>query len=361
MIKEVDELSSWTAETGNGIFNFPFYDRVPPECMAFIQEQFARFNVPLHEELLELADAAGYVPFCVVDGFAPYLIFSGISDVDITDDWCRHAYEMIEYEGATPQELDAERLETYIYIPGQAERVFMDCLSRPGLDALPYDAGDILREASGKYNDDWISDVWSRLSEECKQACFRHMPAPPGSEFSLCETTFTGYTELAMWAAFLWLIGPPGRSLRAGTCEIFDAAMASGECLLAEGCVIDAIHYRKLQRAPKSCHRCGLDAWCVELTSSGPSMVGQSARHICEHCLTEGMPVYRPANCGGKMCRWLTCPYHPDHGTQRAGMHGWYGQHGQLAGGSLRVNSMVRRASLDGTRQPTMKQLEGPR
>jgi hypothetical protein len=166
------------------------------------------------------------------------------------------------------------------------------------------------------------SDCCYSLNPDSHEA-LRRMCTDAAGNFN--AQMFGAYFELAAWSATLWLIGPPGREFRMANHDIFSAALTFGEAVMVEGSVIDPGYYRKLSRAPMSCVVCGLAAWCVEMVSSA-----HTARYMCEHCLSQGMPPSAMATCGGKRCLLAACAHHPYHSLGTVGIHQARKEYGQL-------------------------------
>lgn len=296
---------------------FSFGD-VPQECSDFCFSQYDRFKIPFPIELLEVLTSGASAAFYYMDCVDPYAMLHGVSDVEMTDDWAMYAYEIVD--GNRVFEADPTSLETYKLMPGQDEAMFNQILSYPGLDALPYMLGCNIRDVlSGEYG----SDAAYSVSADC-MALLKNMCLKPDG--SVNREMVDAYFELSSWATTAWLIGPLGRSFRYGNHEVFSIAMDHGEAVLFDGAVLDPRYYRKLPRAPRSCLRCGLSSWCVEMVSSG-----SSARYLCEHCLSEGMPPSSIATCGSKRCLLATCPHHPYHHLGSAGIYQARTEHGQLS------------------------------
>lgn len=122
--------------------------------------------------------------------------------------------------------------------------------------------------------------------------------------------------------------GPPGRQWRVEDHPIFYEAMTnpSGEAILYEGTILNKDSFRRLPRAFQSCVCCGLDGWCVEMVQ-----IEGMTRSICEKCLNGNAPMYEGSTCGTKVCRYITCPHHPNK-DDRAALHDIYRERGALLG-----------------------------
>lgn len=323
-----DQLSDWVANTNSGIMGFIFGD-VPPECLSFCMSQYERFNVPMPAILESVVVAGSCATFYYMDCVDPYVLFSGISDVDATDDWAMYAHEVMDDRGKA-HEINPESLETYVFRPGQDERVFHNIMSHPGLKALPVGLGDCIADViHGEYG----SDCCYTLSMEADDA-LRSICTAADGRFN--REMHDAYFELAAWATCAWLIGPLGRDFRYTHHDVFCTAMDHGEAILYDGTVLPPKFYRKLSRPPKSCAKCGIPAWCVELVSSGVT-----SRYMCESCYSEGMPPSSLSTCGSKRCLLTTCPHHPYHSLGAAGIQYARKDYGQL-GASARGESALR-------------------
>lgn len=331
-----DQLWDWACNYGQGIMGLA-PDVVPEECVDFCLSQFARFNIPLPSCIIDVIIRGAGVTMYHVDVEDPYALLSGVSDVNAVWDWCHNAYEVWDgpHNGYEP---DPQFLETFAYAPGQAEVVFDHTLSHPALDALPNMIGDYLSgmiRGVSDYSSYIEEPVWKSLNEDHILE-LRSMCLTPEGTFN--ETKFLAYFDLAAWAAFAWIAGPPSRAFRMYHHEIMSVAIKYGECILADGLVIAPTHYKKLSRPPQSCYRCGVAGWCVEIV-----LTMGNASYMCEHCLTEGMPKPKnsPLNCGSKMCMFTECPHNPYHGMGAGGINRSRAEHGQL-GAMARGESCLR-------------------
>lgn len=306
-----------------------------PEALRFCISQYERFNISLPEKIIPVVEEGIAATFMYVDYIDPYSLFWGLGDVDITDDWASYAYEV--KDGKHYVELDPETVETFFYVPGQAEDQFHYMMSHPGVRAIPSGASSGILEV---LNGDWHGDTGceERIDSEVRKALYDLCRNPDGS---VNNTTVDAYFELAAWASFAWISGPLSRDARVALSDIYATAIRYGECIMVDGSVIAPGDYRRLSRPPKSCHRCGISAWCTELI-----ICQGSSRHLCEHCLSEGMPRSKRATCGTKMCMLVRCPHHPHHGLGSAGLGRTYREYGQLSsksrgqsGGLLSENS----------------------
>lgn len=292
------------------------YDSIP-ECLDFCLGQYERFKIPVIKEIEEVIEVGIASTLIYVDGVDPYALFNGVSDVDMTDEWSRYTYEVSDYNRY--YEVSPENLETFLHIPGQSEESFNSILSQPGLKAHAW----VGVEISAVLDGDWGmgETCMDRISVPAREALWDLCRKNGKVNEEMCRA----YFELASWAALAWIVGPPSRVFRAQHHDVFAIAMSCGEAILVDGSVISPLDYRKHNRPPESCYRCGISAWCVELTSE----LG-GTKYICEHCLSEGMPLMGYATCGSKRCMLNQCPHHPYHHLGAAGLGVTRRNHGQL-------------------------------
>jgi len=322
---------------------------VPEECHRFCLEQYHRYKIPMPRCIDTIIRLGAGVSMRYVDYIDPYVLLrNGLSDVEMTDDWHKHAYIVNDGTGNL-YEPSPEGIESYGAVPNQADETFHKMMSFPGLDALPYGIGSELKGLINGVSDYCYQEevpVWDELTAQELEELNRMCLFPNGGGVSSLK--FEAYFELAAWAAFAWIVGPLSREFRATHHDIMSVAMTNGECILLDGCVISPVHYRKLERPPNSCYMCGIVSWCVEMT-----MAGEATNHMCEHCLSEGMPkLTKFATCGSKMCMVAECPHNPYHNLGSAGIHKARSEHGQLG-------AMARGESVMKVMGETNKQLKG--
>lgn len=311
-------LHEYHMQTGYGLIGLQDPDDLPGELIEFCFSQYDRFSIP--RPPLEVVKLGAWSTYEAVDIAAPYSLFMGVSDVDLSADWQATAYDIHDPETGRIIEADPEWLETFVYMPGQAEESFNHFMSRPGLGNLPYPACEIIEFClDGEWNSG--EEVESRLSEEdemiLRSLCAREDGTVDGARAR-------NYFKLAAWAAWCWFIGPHSREWRYNYHDIFNVCLRDGECLLYEGVLVAPTHYKKINRPPKSCAACGLSSWCVEM-----SQIQGTTRYICEHCLN-GPPMFEQATCGTRACRHVECPYNKFHGV-KGGIHQILHRTGQLS------------------------------
>lgn len=315
-------LHNWISEGGSGMLGLYWHD-VPDMCLDFIMCQMTRFNIPFNKDILDVLRVGAYASFSWCDIQDPYCLFWGVSDVNLTDDWSQNTYELHDLWGhQVSKEADPEYLETFVYVPGQCEAVFEEHLAKPGLLALPNCAGHGISDLlCGEYNGE---ECWDGIDSTAHNALVALCTNPDGS---VDKRRMMAYFELAAWAGFLWLAGPYGREFRREHNLIMDTAIQFGESILLEGSIITPENYRKYPRPPQSCYRCGVPAWCVELTQD----MG-TTRYVCMACTHAGLPPLSAMHCGSTYCKYSSCPHNPFHTHGQAGIYAAARHNGQLLG-----------------------------
>jgi hypothetical protein len=303
----------------------------PTEAIAFVREQFERYKVPLYPEIEEILSYGPLLIMDYVNQVDPYALFFEFSDIECTQDWYNYTYEVLDKNGVV-SELNPERLDTFLYVHGQAEKFFEAYINNPGFNQLPqFLCASIMDVHTDVLKDDYllqmyswhgrdgetdVIDLYHRLKNRCKM---------PNGEVNLKWAN--AYFDLTMWAGVLWLFGPLSRGFRQEHNGITEAALESmGEVLLYEGTIYRTGQFRKVARQPKSCYRCGTSAWCVEETVDDDGAI----RVICESCATAGGASYDGATCGTKFCRYWDCPNNLYHYDDKAARMGAMRKHGQL-------------------------------
>lgn len=333
------DLWDWVSNTDQGLWPFEFGD-VPESCTDFITSQFQRFGIPFPTSVFEVASAGASAAFyvaCVID---PYALFSGTSDVVITDDWGKFTYELLPWDGAFgTTEAPPEFTESFMLTPHNDEAWANGALGQPGLKALPGMIGEHIEDCLvGQHN---AEELYDAIDEKTELA-LRDLCTVNGQ---LDKARFQAYFELAAWAGFIWLAGPGGRDYRNEHIMIFNSCHEHGECILIEGTIIEPTHYKKHSRPPKACIQCEVQTWCVELTMDGVATV-----HICEKCLYGGFPSQGIATCGTKLCRDSSCMHHPFHNLGREGGVAAARAYGQL-------NAMAKSGTAPRIQGPDARQL----
>ena len=239
---------------------------IPQEMMTFIEEQHKRFNVALPpEEVIRYTIEYTYTALTRWD---PYSWFSGITDVECTQSWMDHTYEIMNLDGEKV-EVDPEELETFRIFPGRDLTSFNDAITNPGLGNLPCGIGSLIDEF---------------LDGECTSGESVMGCLSPHAAYTLREMshnnpdTVKAHVHLIAWSAACWMIGPMGKEYRRDICHIFDTCYEYGECIVFQGYVYSPNEYKVVNRAPRSCVICGLDSWCVEMVH-----LDGMTRYICEH------------------------------------------------------------------------------
>jgi len=314
-------LHDYSASTGYGIMGIDGEEYLPRELLDFCRTQYERYNIPVPPE--SVIRAGAWATYYTVDYVDPYSLLFGVSDVNVNGDWEKYTFELLDPDirtGGSPF-ADPEWLETFSYVPGQSEASFNHYMSHPGIQNLPAFVTDYIELGlDGEWNGmDYLAQIGNEdeliLREMCK-----------GPDGTVNGEEVKRYFHWSAWAAWCWLIGPPGREFRYNHNDIFWSCFNGGECVIYDGFIIGPEQYRKIQRSPSSCdvEGCGLDSWCVEL-----SQVGGKAIRVCEFHLNGNLPLYEGATCGTKACRHVECPYNSLHG-QNGGLAAMYRKSGQL-------------------------------
>lgn len=313
---------------GNAMFHGP-NAYVPEMAQDFVVEQYNRFRFPHVGMSKYLHIVAPAMIIDLVDYDDPYLMLWDASDVTMTHDWETYTYEVTE-DKEVYWELDPERLETFRYIPYQADEFFNKHMAMPGLDAFPSWLGGTIKAyvdqvlaqgfSAGSYylhNIPTPNDVYDDLSKRIL------------NEDGLTnESRVNAYFDLALWASTLWIFGPLGRDYRMSTSDIMEVCLTDGECIVYDGEAISPEFYRKTDRPIRSCYKCGIGGWCVELSMDDNA----TCRYICEGCLSRGMKPRNGATCGTKFCKYFECPHNAYYNAGQGAVRDVMRTHGQLAG-----------------------------
>lgn len=308
-----DQLWEWINSGCNGLMGFT---KLPEECFTFCLEQYARFGIPVPPELYNVVEAAASVPFFYTDVIDPYALLHGASDVNFTLDWGNYTFEVKDEYTGRYFEASPEFFESFVYDPRQCEENFINILSKPGIESTgcAYELEEML------FGQEYGDCCLTNLDTSDRNFLFEYCRIDGVVNNDRVEA----FCKLAAWAAYAWLIGPPGACYRSQM-DIFYVAATYGECILLDGCVIAPDRYRKLERAPLSCHKCGIASWCIEMC-----LIDGGTRYVCEHCLSEGMPKTKMATCGSKRCMQTICPHHPYYHLGASGIRTYTREHGQL-------------------------------
>ena len=309
-------LSDWCMETGTGYTGISVED-LPEGWKQFVFEQFCRFKVPVKTTMFNqvlLHAAAGVIH--VIDYFDPYAMLYRMTDVTLDFRWETHTFIL---DGA---EVDVTELDTFRLEPMLAQQTLQDCLAKPGLKALPYEIGTAIKDAlDGELYDVDVSHAeqfmsaegWEELADLCTQNGIldRNMQA--------------NYFYLAAWATVCWFLTPEGTRTLVDHSDIMAATYQYGECILYDGYIYTPDCYKVIERPPRTCHQCGLNAWCVEMVAEEGG-----AAWCCEKCTNEGLPPVQAYMCATKFCKYTVCPHHPFHTDDEHGAGMFTRRHGQL-------------------------------
>lgn len=303
------------AVNNSGVGVMGLNEGVPYECMNFVRSQFERFRVPVTERVWGLIENGAQYGLCFIDYDMPYALYWGLSDVEMTDDWRNYSFHLFDSKDSIGYEANPEYLETFTYVPGQSDRVFQHIMANPSLKDIP-EFGEELYDRLDEY-----------LAWSCPELVSEYLPAVEEmfGEESAAENA-RAYFEMAAWAAIAWICGPYSREYRKDANLIFDVCEKYGEAILYEGQVIAPANYRRVNRAPESCHRCGINSWCTESTLEGDTVV-----LICEACQNGSLPRLTELSCGTKVsCKYTGCPHHPLHYRGAGAFREAMNKHGQL-------------------------------
>jgi hypothetical protein len=314
-----------------------FSSDVPDPCYNFVTDQLVRFGFPMSDALSALPIVASLETFMHVGTRDPYVLFTrGLSDVDLTDEWQTHAYEVIRYTSmgtSMRYEPKVGDVESYRLNIVQSEAVYRDFMNSRFLgyaDAItgkgvglrtrgpngepvwewmqpPHPLHDIAFELRDAIHATCTNDMEAVLGKKGYTALREHCRKQPADGLPFVDMRLASfYFEMAAWAAFVWLVGPLGRNWRIHYNLLTQAVHDQGEALLVGYTVFARDSYRKTLRPVESCHHCHIQSWCLSDKLEERALV-----KICEHCVTEGMPILPPANCGKRLCRMPACKHHP--------------------------------------------------
>ena len=312
-----------------------------PSFFEFAGSQFERFGIPITQKCAEELFATVARALTYVYAYhEPYLLFWDCSDVDITNEWREYSYEIVDHtDSEYSHEADPQMLETYQYSQGKDEVFFNAHLQMPGLKALPahiYEALDIIiddittdalplhRHYCNPFWESPLEGLSSEAENELKDLC---SVIDTDGNVRIDGDKVRGYYEITLWSAILWSMGPLGRRWRYSSIDIFRLCYDHGSCILYEGLLYSPDFYTTIMRPPKSCHICGVHAWCVEFTQDG-----DATRYVCEGCLNGAFSKPGSGRCGTKKCHHVQCPNHPDHTMDEYGYLKHLSGHGQLRG-----------------------------
>lgn len=301
-------LSEWADNCETGLIGLHSPEELPQDMLDFIYTQFERFKIDTLDKKLmdEVVRVGAWASFYHLDAADPYLwLIRGLSDVAWSDLGYKSTIEIKHpWDDRTPEEANPDRLEVFEPAPGQAEKFFNQAMAMPGLQSLPYEIGEHI-----KFH---LFEHYGGPEDYCSGPAIAGLQALCSKKGHLDKVMYNAYFELSAWAAFLWLVGPPGRDWRAGHHDVFWLCATEGIAVLYDMAFISESNYVIHARAPQSCCVCGLDSYCVELV-----YLEGMARFICEKHLN-GTPLYQNATCGSKICKFAICPHHPMHGQEDA-------------------------------------------
>lgn len=313
---------------GEGAIFFAYRD-VPRILVEFIHQQYKRYRIPLTHDIEEYMPVlAGALSLELVDYYDPYSLFWDFSDVSYTNEWLNYAYD-IRLAGGSIVECEPELIETYRFIPGQAEWFFNEHIVKPGLKSLPPELRslppDVIRDYQEGHH--YPHGLYFNHAFPCNEEVNDMLDkACLNEDGSVNLAKQWAYWDISMWSGMMWLLGPLSRDFRANYSEITECALQYGECIIYDGVVVNPTNYRRHERQVQSCYKCGISAWCTEQTMDSDGVM----RLICEGCLSKGMPRLPGTSCGTKFCRYWECPHNANY-MDRNAMRGEMNKHGQLA------------------------------
>jgi hypothetical protein len=314
-------LYDWASNSGFGIIGLSCKEELPPACISYIMSSWPFFKLQEDPVLEKVARVGAWYTFLHLDWQDPYTLFLGVSDVNYTEDWSKFAYEIYDPYSKRTIEADPERLETFSAAPqGQCEEVYYNILKAGGdfvskmckgalaknetiLDTLPNCSGLAIKDMmNGDYFD---SDPRELIDDHIVESALNKIA-------NYDENLIWFYYEVSAWAAYLWFVGPEGRTWRNSHHDICYMVSNDGEGLLYEGGFVEKQHFKKTARAPESCIICGLSSWCVDMVQ-----IDGTHRFMCEYHVN-GPALFPEATCGSKVCRNVGCEHHPFYGQAGA-------------------------------------------
>lgn len=300
---------------------------VPKAAVDFVDQQFARFGIPMPQKLWPLKALGPALAIHLVDYSDPYMLFWEYSDVCCNPEWCQNTYEISTSRGKK-FEADPTDLETFHVDFNQGNEFFNKHIAMPGVKAFPEHLSSSVDEGMELFLSDqyWPAVLnlvqgypdLKQLKHDVMMECIERG--------DMNHKKFKAYFDLSMWAGILWLFGPYSREWRRENSEIYHAAFNYAEFILYEQQIYIPSEYVKIPRSPNSCYKCGIDAWCVENTLDHSG----TARSICEGCMTKGMPRIATTTCGTKFCKYYECHHNAWHQHGAGGLKDMMRQHGQL-------------------------------
>ena len=297
----------------------------PEDAKRFVASQFQRFGIPVPDQIRGIIDYGICCLIDLCDYMDPYFLFSGYCDTQITAEWAESVYEIFE-DGECVHRCSTDHLETFKSNPMASENFFNEYIAKPGLESLPDEIKFSVKcfhdeiKSGDRYLYSWdneseIIELFHNIGHQCR-----------GHNGEINVQMAEAYFDLSLWAAAIWMIGPLSREFRRNLSDIIDLCLEDGECILYDYSVYRMHSYRKVDRIPGTCEKCGLGAWCVEDIVLGFDWV----KTLCEFCCSNGeRSAPGPTACGTRICRYSVCPYHPFHG-KAGGMHSAHRAAGQL-------------------------------
>ncbi len=333
---------------GYHMIGMDYYNIQPPQQMIdfalFILQEKEGMSLPepLSEELSELM---AKMALRYVDSWDPRFILY-YSDVTDTRDWMTRTYQIVN---ASPYCFDTlpftvtqdcvHELETYQVVPGRDESYFNEFYDMPQFRYTMFMAQD---EIVTDYFRDFINcgDMSGYLQEFSEEALeqfadifinekghYKDLVDDAGRKFKRqCYTTgsreddvtiIEHICEVLVCAHLVWFCSPMAKRFRSDINEICYLAEQYPEFIAYERCFYTPDSYVYQDRPVTSCHLCGLDAYCVEITHG---IEGESLQ-ICNGCLSKNRPPLPQATCGTKFCKHIECHHNKYNGMGEKGRY----------------------------------------
>ena len=305
-------------------------DGLPDALFRFVIDELKVMNVPVTEMVVPFIKSICHEILMFIDVCMPYAIFDGFSDMNFTNDWKHHAYE-IEDEYGSREEVDPSQLDVFITVPNQAEKFLNYAYQNKTMEAFysvsegcQVHYGQSIMEALFEVDySPFYSEGVMRCIQEENPACWHEVQR-------LCsgkEDLFKWYVELIAWGTFTWIMGPYGRTWRSVAHPVFAEAycyrdwdQTPREIIMYEGDILHEGTFIKMARPPYSCQACEEQVWCVNWVE------GQKHKgFVCESCGHGGSHSYTKCSLG---CPDTGCHNHPQYGQNPLS---YRNQHGQLA------------------------------
>src|ERR1035437_1539271 len=90
-------LHDWVNNTGQGLMGLYGVEDLPLEVVDFAISQYQRFGVTVPPR--EVISSGVWATFVASDGWNPYLLLCGISDVEVSSEWHEFSFEELDSKG----------------------------------------------------------------------------------------------------------------------------------------------------------------------------------------------------------------------------------------------------------------------